>query len=158
MERFMGVDADGLAAIGRLVVAAGRVEMVLALVANELGVTKPLSAASDVMKDVRRAARQASGSLALLSERVLSWLDELRQPLGVRHRAVHGVRMTSISPEREPIPVQWLMRKNEESPVDVDEFTTAAELLAMLHTQGMELFGALHIANLEHLKRGGAGS
>ncbi|UIN31293.1 hypothetical protein [Microbacterium binotii] len=153
MDRFMGVDPEGLTAVGRIVVAAGRVEMVLALVASELGLPNPLRAAGDVVKDTRRAARKSDPLLAPHSDLVLGWLAKIRAPLEVRHRAVHGVHLTDFSPDGDRAPVQWLMRSGERMKVDVAEFNETAETLARLNTEGMNLFGVLHAANFRRSRR-----
>ncbi len=144
----MGVEAEGLSALGRVVVAAGRIEMDLALVANELGIANPTGAASDIMKRVKKAVRAASKPLAQYEPQVLSWISQLPSLFDVRHRAIHGVHMKSMDVEGNAEPMVWLMRKNEHEAVDIEELNRTAEKLADLHTEGMKLFGKLHIANL----------
>lgn len=143
----MGVSPEALQAIGKLVVATSRLEWVLALVAREVGVAKPTVASSQVITEVRRAARSLPAPIDVLRPKVLDWIEPLPPLLEERHQAIHGVPMMTMSPGGTPEPVVHLMRQNRSVPVDPARLEQAAEELAVLYTAGMNLFGELHIAN-----------
>jgi len=150
----MGVESDALTALGKIVVAAGRVEMVLAYVANEIGVIDPTGAASAVIKDVKKAIRASLPTpLERLCPDVLDWMARLRWPLEIRHQAIHGVHMRSLDAASGKDAVAFLMRKDEHVVVRVEELEAAAEALAVLSTEGMNLFGSLRMANLSLKKQ-----
>lgn len=149
VDAFMGVQSDALTALGKVVVAAGRVELVLALVANEVGVLDPTGSASRVVKDLKRAVRgDIPDPLLALQPEVLAWVSTLPALFEFRNRAIHGVRMKSMSADGEVTPIALLMRSGDQMVDDVHELGSAAERLAKLYTDGMNLFGSLHIANL----------
>lgn len=146
---FMGVEPDALAALGKIVVAAGRVELVLAYVANEIGVIDPTGPASTVIKDTKKALRSPlPAPLEAWRPDVLDWMARLQKPLEVRHRAIHGVHMRSLDAAGGGDAVAYLMRKEEHVVVQAEELGAAAEALAVLSTEGMNLFGSLRMANL----------
>lgn len=145
----MGVEPDALAALGKIMVAAGRPEVVLAYVADEIGVMDPTGPASNVIKDVKKAVRMPlSSPLEALRPDVLDWTARLRKPPQIRHQAIHGVHMRYMNAKRRGDPVAFLMRKDEHVVVRVDELEAAAETLAALYEEGMNRFGAFKVANL----------
>ena len=149
----MGVEPAALAALGKIVVAAGRVEMVLAYVANEIGVIDPTGPASTVIRDVKKAIRASlPAPLEKLCPEVLDWMARLQKPLEIRHQAIHGVHMRSLDAAGGGDAVAFLMRKGEQKPVAVEDLEAVAEQLAVLYTEGMNLFGSLRMA-AESLRR-----
>lgn len=144
----MGVEPERLVSLGRVVVAAGRVEMVLALVANELCVANPAGTVSDVIKNVKKATRELPEPLSHLRPDVVEWVAQLPALFEVRHRTIHGVHLKSMDAAGRSAPVVWLTRKDEVRAVDNGELDAASEQLAVLHTEGMNLFGSLRMANL----------
>jgi hypothetical protein len=153
-EAFLGVKPEALAALGKIVVAAGRVEMVLAYVANEIGVIDPTGPASTVIKDIKKAVRASlPAPFERLCPDVLDWMARLHKPLEIRHQAIHGVHMRLPDVGGEGDAVAFLMRKEEHLVVRVEELEAAAEMLAVLCTEGMHLVGALRMANLSLKKQ-----
>jgi len=147
-DSFLGVEPRALTALGMIVVAAGRVEMVLALVASELGVSNPTAQAGDVVKEAKKRTRDLEDSRASLAGATREWLARLPPLFQVRHSAIHGVHLKSGTVEGETSPAVWLMRRDDHRAVDMDELEAASQALASLYAQGMHLFGALRGANL----------
>lgn len=56
--------------------------------------------------------------------------------------------MQSVNAESGFDSIALQIRSGERQPVSVEELDAMAERLARLHTEGMALFGAAHIANL----------
>jgi hypothetical protein len=145
----MGVETEALAALGKVVVGAGRVEMVLAMVANEIGVLEPSAGVSRVIKELRKASQMdLPAPIAAVCVDVLEWASGLGEPFKFRNNILHGAHMQSLNAENGFDPIALQLRSGERQPVSVDELEAVAERLACLHTEGMALFGAAHIANL----------
>lgn len=148
-ETFMGVETEVLAALGKVVVGAGRVEMVLALVANEIGVKEPSSGVSRVVKELKKASKMdLPAPIAAVCVDALDWASRLREPFRFRNSMLHGAHMKSMNAGSSFDPIALQIRSGEGMPVTIEELESVAELLACLNTEGMNLFGAAHVANL----------
>lgn len=148
-ETFMGVETEALAALGKVVVGAGRVEMVLALVASEIGVIEPSSGVSRVVKELKKASKMnLPAPVAAVCVDALDWASRLREPFKFRNSMLHGAHMKSMNSGSSFDPIALQIRSGERMPVNIEELEAVAELLACLHAEGMNLFGAAHIANM----------
>lgn len=145
----MGVETEALAALGKVVVGAGRVEMVLAMVTNEIGVLEPSAGISRVIKELKKASQMdLPDPISAVCVDVLNWASRLREPFKFRNSMLHGAHMQAFNAENGFDPIALQIRSGERQPVSVEELEAVAERLTHLHTEGMTLFGAAHIANL----------
>lgn len=135
-ERFLGVAVPTLIALGKIAIAAGRLEMTLHDVAYAFRINPTKRQAAAIAKRIRQ--RVVSDDLPpdarTDSERIIRWLDRTVTALNDRNEALHSAHLLLGS-----VPVSRHLRTDRLNQADHHQLERLAGRLAELFREGVEV-------------------
>jgi hypothetical protein len=142
---YLGVPVDVLAAIGKLVVAAGRVESAVHDVAHALDIDPSKRQLANLAKEIRERLQSDLPAHARVSANAIrDWLQDVREAFETRNRVLHGVLGLKRAGD------EWMLDRRHlktgtRTSVEAGELDAAAHRLATLAHAGTRLEAGLLI-------------
>lgn len=150
-SHYCGLPHDVVLTIGKVTVAAARLELVAHDMLLDLGVVPGKRQLEAVLKEIRRAARaELPQHVRIDAGLIQRWTLEASRAVRKRHPLIHSAALGQIDGAGESIPVQVHIRTREARRPDIDEIAKTARDISRLATEG----GRLHIGLLRSPRRG----
>lgn len=138
-DRFLGAPLEAVTAIGKIVVAAARLEGVVHDILQDLAGSASRGQVDTVLKEVRRAAgNQLPAHARITAEELVDWTERAGQVMRERHQLPHSV-VLSVFVDGEWVPHAQHIRSRSMAQLDASLLADLADRLAALAAEGYEV-------------------